>query len=413
MRDHSDPVGRLPLAAILAGGASRRFGTPKPLEDLEGRPLLGWVRDALARGVAEPVVITNDPEPLRVFGLRSRPDAVQGAGPLGGVLAALLLAREEGRPGAVCVACDTPFLSPALLQRLVEVFVRSDADLVAPQSGGPLQVEPLCAVYHVRCIPELRRCLESGEHALGGLVARLRTERLPLQEVRRYGDPEVLFLNVNTREQHARAVRIARQLGTEMREAEIPPVVSIAGKKNSGKTTLTVAVAAELKRRGYRVASVKHGHHAFEIDQPGRDSWRHFHEGEVEAVLLVSSARLALVMRTPEAEPDPQALIRRFYAGAGYDLVLVEGYKYGAFPKVEIFRRAVHERPVYDPTDPASAARFLAIVTDDPSFSAAVPVIPLDADHPQGSHVARVADLIEQRVLRGEERGIPGDDHGT
>ena len=56
---------------------------------------------------------------------------------------------------------------------------------------------------------------------------------------------------------------------------ELPPMIGIVGRKNSGKTTLLVAVAAELKRRGLRVASVKHGHHAFEIDHPGRDSWRH------------------------------------------------------------------------------------------------------------------------------------------
>ncbi|CAN5695088.1 molybdopterin-guanine dinucleotide biosynthesis protein B [soil metagenome] len=182
-----------------------------------------------------------------------------------------------------------------------------------------------------------------------------------------------------------------------MNRSEIPPVVSIVGKKNSGKTTLTVAVAAELKRRGVRVASVKHGHHAFEIDQPGRDSWRHFHEGEVEAVLLVASGKLALVMRLHDEEPDPEALIRRFYADAGYDLVLVEGYKHGPFPKVEVFRRAIHERPIYDPGDAAGAELFLGIVSDDPDLESMIPLIPLDAE---GGHVRRTADLIEERVLR-------------
>jgi molybdopterin-guanine dinucleotide biosynthesis protein MobB len=191
-----------------------------------------------------------------------------------------------------------------------------------------------------------------------------------------------------------------------MIQPDVPPIVSIAGKKNSGKTTLTVALAAELKRRGYRVASVKHGHHDFEIDQPGRDSWRHFHEGEVEAVLLVASGKCALVMRTPDEEPDPESLIRRFYAGAGYDVVLVEGYKFGPFPKVEIFRRAVHSRPVYDAGDPEAASRFLALVSDDPDIAADVPVIPLDTDSRHGAHVARVAEIIERQVIqRGGHAG--------
>jgi molybdopterin-guanine dinucleotide biosynthesis protein MobB len=178
------------------------------------------------------------------------------------------------------------------------------------------------------------------------------------------------------------------------------PVISIAGKKNSGKTTLVVALAAELKRRGHRVASVKHGHHGFEIDQPGRDSWRHFHEGEVEAVLMMSASKIALVMRMEE-EPDPAALIERLYGGRGYDLVLVEGFKHGPFAKLEVYRRAVHERPVYDPSDAEAAARYLAVITDDPGFPAGVPVIPLDPEDPQGSHVRAAADRVEE-WLRGE-----------
>lgn len=181
---------------------------------------------------------------------------------------------------------------------------------------------------------------------------------------------------------------------------ELPPVVSIVGRKNSGKTTLTVALAAELKRRGWRVASLKHGHHAFEIDQPGRDSWRHFNEGEVEAVIMAGAGKVALVMRT-EGEADPAALLRDFYAGRGYDVILVEGYKAGPFPKIEVFRRAVHDAPVYDPTDADAARLFAAVVTDDPELEADCPVIALDPEDPRGAHVAAVADLVEARFIRG------------
>lgn len=181
-----------------------------------------------------------------------------------------------------------------------------------------------------------------------------------------------------------------------MTEADIPPAISVVGRKNSGKTTLVVALAAELKRRGLRVASIKHGHHRFEIDQPGRDSWRHFHEGEVEAVLLASAGKLALIERQPE-EPEPEALLRRFFAGRGYDVVLVEGYKQGPFPRIEVFRRAVQSDPLFDPTD-GSARLFLALVTDDPAHAAGIPVIPLD---PAGAHVRAVADLVCSHLALG------------
>jgi molybdopterin-guanine dinucleotide biosynthesis protein B len=187
-----------------------------------------------------------------------------------------------------------------------------------------------------------------------------------------------------------------------MSTPETPPVVSIVGKKNSGKTTLTVALAAELKRRGVRVASLKHGHHGFEIDHPGRDSWRHFHEGEVEAVLVAASDRIALVMRNDGREPEAPELVERFFAGRGYDLVLAEGYKAGPFPKVEVFRRAVHAAPLYDPGEPAAAALFLGMVTDDAALRLPIPTIPLD---PDGAHVARVADLVEEHLRRVRDDG--------
>lgn len=185
-----------------------------------------------------------------------------------------------------------------------------------------------------------------------------------------------------------------------MTRPELPPVVSVVGRKNSGKTTLVVALAAELKRRGLRVATVKHGHHAFEFDQPGRDSWRHFHEGGAEATIMLGGDRLALVMRLG-AEPEPTEVVARFLGGAGYDLVLVEGLKHGPFPKVEVFRRAVHDAPLVTAVGDEAAALFLAIVTDAPSLVVPCEVVPVDPADPQGSHVARVADLVAQHFLAG------------
>lgn len=181
--------------------------------------------------------------------------------------------------------------------------------------------------------------------------------------------------------------------------ADIPPILSVTGKKNSGKTTLVVALAAELVRRGLRVATLKHGHHGFEIDHPGTDSWRHFHEGEAEAVVVIAADRVALVMRTSEEE-DPRSLVARLFSGRGLDVVLAEGYKHGPFPKIEIFRRAAHSSPVTDVADPRAAALHLAIATDDPALDATCPVVLLD---PAGAHVKRLADLVAEWLDRRPE----------
>jgi molybdopterin-guanine dinucleotide biosynthesis protein MobB len=188
-----------------------------------------------------------------------------------------------------------------------------------------------------------------------------------------------------------------------MAPADAPLVVAIVGRKNSGKTTLLVRVAAELGRRGLRIASVKHGHHEFEIDQPGRDSWRHVHEGGVEAVLLLSSRKIAMVMNTAVGEPDVHEMIERHLGGRGYDVVLVEGFKHGDLPKIEIHRRDVHPRPIHDPAEEPAAALFIALVTDDATATASCPVVPLTADAADAPHVHAVADLITKlRVRAGD-----------
>ncbi len=143
-------------------------------------------------------------------------------------------------------------------------------------------------------------------------------------------------------------------------------IISIIGRKNAGKTTLTVALASELARRGHRVMSMKHADHPAQVDQPGVDSWRHFHEGRAERVLLVSPELRVLFHRAPD-EYDPIGLAREYLPGA--DIVLVEGFKRAPLPKIEVYRRAVSPEPIYDPAAP-NAEEWVAIVTDDHGLDA-------------------------------------------
>lgn len=391
MRAPDDRRPHPPLGVILAGGASRRFGAPKALARVGGRRIIDRVLDALRAAVPEVVVSANDPALFADLGLPMRADEIAGQGALGGIHTALRWAAERGRSGALVVACDMPSVTAELLRTIAERAASSGADAVVPESGGPRGVEPLCAWYSVRCLPEIERTIGEGERRVHRLIDRIRAELIPLDEIRRAGDPHILFQNVNTPEDLR---------GAEARAT--PPAVCIIGRKNSGKTTLAVAVLAELRRRGLRVASIKHGHHAFETDQPGRDSWRHFNQGEAEATLMAGAGKIALVMRM-DGDPDPARLVRDFYAGRGYDLVLIEGYKHGPFPKIEVFRRALHDRPLLDEVEDGSAP-YLALVTDDPGLRAGVPVIVMDAENPR-AHVERVADLLAGLCHPGPDDG--------
>lgn len=198
-----------PLGAILGGGRSRRFGAPKALAEVQGLSIAARVRDAVASVLGDVVVITDQPEIFADLALPCRADVAPGIGAIGGVHAALRWAQEYDLPGALCVACDMPFLSAPLLRRLCDLAAEADADITAPESNGPHGVEPLCAVYSVASLPEIERRIASGERTLSGLLQAAHTLRLPLAEVRVFGDPAVLFLNVNTPEEHRMAVQIA------------------------------------------------------------------------------------------------------------------------------------------------------------------------------------------------------------
>ena len=172
-----------------------------------------------------------------------------------------------------------------------------------------------------------------------------------------------------------------------------PPLVSIVGKKKSGKTTLVERLVAELVRRGRRVGTIKHGHD-FDLDTEGTDSWRHRAAGS-ERTVLAGPDGCAVVGSWPESRPaGPRELAARHLNDL--ELVVVEGFKSEPIPRIEIFRRAAHPEPVFPPgTD--GAALLLAVVTDDPAYARTVSCAAFAADDPELA--ARLADLIERRLL--------------
>jgi molybdopterin-guanine dinucleotide biosynthesis adapter protein len=156
-----------------------------------------------------------------------------------------------------------------------------------------------------------------------------------------------------------------------MMRAAQPPVIGIAGWKKSGKTTLMVRLIEEFTRRGLRVASVKHAHHAFEIDAGETDSARHRRAGAVQ-VAIVSARRWALVNELREA-PEP-SLEEVLAALAPCDLILVEGYKSAAIPKIETRRGESRKHQRLADTDP----NVIAIAADHATEGQGRPVFALD-----------------------------------
>lgn len=161
-------------------------------------------------------------------------------------------------------------------------------------------------------------------------------------------------------------------------------VYGVAGWKNSGKTGLVERLVAEFVSRGLRVSTLKHAHHAFDVDQPGRDSHRHRMAGASE-VLVASRDRVALMTELRGApEPVMEDLLTRL---APCDLVLVEGYKNGPHPKLEAHREATG-KPLL-----ATGDETIRAVASDANPAAPVPVLNLDDTTAIANFIATELDL--------------------
>ena len=149
----------------------------------------------------------------------------------------------------------------------------------------------------------------------------------------------------------------------------VPRVIGFAGWSGAGKTTLLARLIPVLVARGLRVSTLKHAHHAFDVDQPGKDSFVHRAAGATE-VLIGSAARWALMHELRGgAEPELGELLGRMSA---VDLILIEGFKRAGHPKIEVHRAAVG-KPLLHPGDPAITA-----MASDPVMAAGVPCVALD-----------------------------------
>ncbi len=167
------------------------------------------------------------------------------------------------------------------------------------------------------------------------------------------------------------------------------PIVGFAAYSGTGKTTLLKKLLPILKARGVRVGMVKHAHHTFDVDQPGKDSYELRKAGAAQ-MLIASRSRWALMVeRAREKEPQLDEVLLELDQAA-LDLILVEGFKQESFPKIELRRAGLKGRPFYPEDD-----NIVAVATDDPTdLDTDLPM--LDLNRPQ-----EIADFIIDRILNG------------
>jgi molybdopterin-guanine dinucleotide biosynthesis adapter protein len=167
-------------------------------------------------------------------------------------------------------------------------------------------------------------------------------------------------------------------------------LIGLAGWSGSGKTTLVTKVIPVLVERGLRVATVKHAHHDFDTDQPGKDSWLHRRAGASE-VAIVSARRWAIIHELGrESEPELMEILTKL---SPVDLVIVEGFKRHPHPKLEVYRAEVG-KPLLHPDDDC----IVAVATDKALPEAQVPVVMLD-------DIETIANVLQAEALPREQIG--------
>lgn len=176
------------------------------------------------------------------------------------------------------------------------------------------------------------------------------------------------------------------------------PIVCIVGKSDSGKTTFIEKLVPELKRRGYRVATIKHDVHGFNIDIPGKDSWRHSQAG-ADVTVISSSRKIAVVKKVAE-EPTLDEIAERYLSDM--DIVIAEGFKRQNKPKIEVYPppSAGGSRPDVRDSLLCSPKELIALVglPDGQGVTSM-----LDVPHFDREDAGGVADIMEERFL-GKKR---------
>jgi len=368
------------------------MGGDKALSSFVDGTLLEWVRDRVAAAFEHVFIVANEPAKYRHLGLPVVTDALNVRGSAVGIYTAVLASPTDR---VLCLACDMPFVTPDLLRRLVEGS--AGYDVYVPRHDPYYQ--PLCAVYSRSVADAFERFLADGGRRIYDVYLQVNTGYLDAGDGR-FGDPEDLFMNVNTpadmesarhralRERDARpalAAGVVVELSPRIQgfvERSPMPVVSFVGKKKSGKTTVLIGVIEELCRRGLRIGVAKHDVHGFDVDIPGTDSYRLREAGAV-VTGLSSPEKYVLLSRTTE-ELSLERLVARI--AEPVDLFITEGFKQQDAPKIEISRRERSTSLI------AREDELLGIVSDQRFPDYRVPQLDMD-------DFVGIADLIEGRVL--------------
>ena len=321
---------------ILAGGKGRRMGgKEKALIRLLDRPLLSYVLEKVSGKVAPIALnINTNFDDFQKFGYKIIKDPIKGhLGPLAGILASLNWAKEINQDWVLTLPCDTPFLPKNLVQSMVEAKNKTpEVDLVVAKSRG--FNHPVVALWKSDINNKLQNALNEGVRKIDIFTAQLKIAYVDFDNIQNSDfDP---FTNLNAPQDLILAQQILGKL---------PPLFGLAGWSGSGKTTLSTKLIRNFTKIGINVGTLKHAHHKFDIDKPGKDSYN-LRKAGAKPVIISSKERFALIQENDQNEEKSLFKILEMFSKEPInkcDIIVVEGYKNENIPKLEVHRSIINK----------------------------------------------------------------------
>ena len=321
---------------ILAGGKGRRMGgKEKALIHLLDRPLLSYVLEKVSGKVAPIALnINTNFDNFQKFGYKIIKDPIKGhLGPLAGILASLNWAKEINQDWVLTLPCDTPFLPKNLVQSMVEAKNKTpEVDLVVAKSRG--FNHPVIALWKSDINQKLQSALNEGVRKIDIFTAQLKIAYVDFDNIQNSDfDP---FTNLNAPPDLILAQQILGKL---------PPLFGLAGWSGSGKTTLSTKLIRNFTKIGINVGTLKHAHHKFDIDKPGKDSYN-LRKAGAKPVIISSKERFALIQENDQNEEKSLFKMLEMFSKEPInkcDIIVVEGYKNENIPKLEVHRSIINK----------------------------------------------------------------------
>lgn len=312
---------------ILAGGLARRLnGAEKGLQLLQGKPLISHILERLSPQICNIWLNVNRSQKLyqqqypNILRYSDNLAGFQGA--LSGMLSGFKHIDSEY---LLFVPCDTPYLPKNLVTKLSTALRINHVKIAYAHDGE--QPHPTIALIHRSIMPMLQDYLNAGERRIFHFFQSQPSIAVDFSEQKQ------AFKNFNTPEDFIDNL--------DDKTTDAIPLLAITGYSGTGKTTLLEKLIPQLNQQNIKVGLIKHSHHNIDIDKQGKDSYRLRMAG-ANPTVIVCDERWAMMVETPSAKMTFEDLVKQLQT-QNIDLILVEGFKQDALPKIQLHRKVIHK----------------------------------------------------------------------